>query len=672
MIKQGTRRFIGVALGLSLLAGNIPAIAVEINQPGGSGSSDLTLKISDDSRLDIFSVIIPTTLPLAMNLEGEVKVPTDAKLINQSDKDVTVTDIAVTLESGWELAALASEGSDTIDLEFRGDTLNEQGLLELTPLNWVIEGNGNLPLDIAASIKTELVEKEVAKIATVEFTLDWHIPVIDNTHTVYIEQGQASEIEGNTASIETDISGKITNLPNVVPSDGYIFKHWEDVETGLEVYIGDILNQDITIRPVFEIKAPEMVAVQFESGFNGELSSADKIQVEEGTTWASLDKPTPSSKCGIFVGWFNGDELITDTDIITKDTIAMAKFDSYYTYSGSSITGLSDAFKALEVEGATPSEILIPSSIDGMSMDTLAFPRILFKDKQIDKIEVEEGIINLNDYTFEYTLATQIILPDSIETLGDSCFSRASTKDIHWPSNLKSVGEYCFYEATGIDTGTILAGVEYGERVYTDSSISEIYIEDGVKLIPANAFSGCLGLQGTIEVPGIPDIANYAFSGCENITNIILNEGTETIGYGALRFLGITSITLPSTVTSIGASLLSGNSKLTNIDFSKSKITNVPGELCNGNSQAFSVKLPETVVKIDGWAFSSTGISSINIPSSCTEIGQRAFQYPSYLKSLRIPSTVKTVGDSAFWNMEQIYYSGPATGAPWGAKSLKS
>ena len=88
---------------------------------------------------------------------------------------------------------------------------------------------------------------------------------------------------------------------------------------------------------------------------------------------------------------------------------------------------------------------------------------------------------------------------------------------------------------------------------------------------------------------------------------------------------GLTSLTIPSSVTSIGESAFEGCSGLT------------------------SLTIPSSVTSIEGWAFyGCSGLTSLTIPSSVTSIGESAFSGCSGLTSLTIPSSVTSIGERAF------------------------
>ena len=121
-------------------------------------------------------------------------------------------------------------------------------------------------------------------------------------------------------------------------------------------------------------------------------------------------------------------------------------------------------------------------------------------------------------------------------------------------------------------------------------------------------------------------IGNYAFSDCSGLTSLILPSSVTSIGYSAFYgCIRLTSLTLPSSVTSID------------------------GRAFYGCSSLFGLTLPSSVTSIGSSAFEGCrSLTSLILPSSVTEIGESAFRGCCSLASLTLPSSVTSIGKSAF------------------------
>ena len=144
-------------------------------------------------------------------------------------------------------------------------------------------------------------------------------------------------------------------------------------------------------------------------------------------------------------------------------------------------------------------------------------------------------------------------------------------------------------------------------------------------------------------------IGNYAFSDCSGLTSLILPSSVTSIGYSAFYgCIRLTSLTLPSSVTSIGSSAFEGCRSLTSLIL-PSSVTEIGNSAFSGCSGLTSLTLPSSVTEI-GWATFSgcSGLTSLTLPSSVTSIDGRAFYGCSSLFGLTLPSSVTSIGSSAF------------------------
>ena len=109
-------------------------------------------------------------------------------------------------------------------------------------------------------------------------------------------------------------------------------------------------------------------------------------------------------------------------------------------------------------------------------------------------------------------------------------------------------------------------------------------------------------------------LGDYVFNGCSGLTSLTLPSSVTKIGcYALFNCIGLTSLTLPSSVTEIGEHAFLNCIGLTNFT------------------------IPSGVTKIGAGAFFCCyGLISLTIPSSVTAIGSQAFKHCSGLTSIYV------------------------------------
>ena len=146
-------------------------------------------------------------------------------------------------------------------------------------------------------------------------------------------------------------------------------------------------------------------------------------------------------------------------------------------------------------------------------------------------------------------------------------------------------------------------------------------------------------------------IGSYAFSGCSGLTSITIPNTVTSIGYQAFSYcLGLTSVTIPNSVTRIENAAFSGCSGLTSLTIPNSVMIIGSGAFsyCSGLT---SLTIPNSVGIIENAAFSGcSGLTSITIPNSVRSIGNDVFSGCSGLTSVTIPNSVTSIGEYAFQN----------------------
>jgi len=196
--------------------------------------------------------------------------------------------------------------------------------------------------------------------------------------------------------------------------------------------------------------------------------------------------------------------------------------------------------------------------------------------------------------------------------------------------------------------------------LYEDNTISS-YLLEGV--IRGESISHpCPEFQnGKLVQLGnaVTEIGQFAFFGISTITTVTIPESVLRIGggYGAGRTrgafqncAGLSSITIPDSVTSIGIGAFRNCSGLTSVTIGNG-VTSIGNAAFNGCSGLTSITIPDSVTSIGSDAFSDcSGLTSISIPNRVTSIGQFAFYHCSGLTSVTIPDSVTSIGTSMFSN----------------------
>lgn len=398
-----------------------------------------------------------------------------------------------------------------------------------------------------------------------------------------------------------------------------------------------LVNAECTMTVLLNMSLPSLVSVtlsgctEVPGGIFDKCTSLESLTVLDGLK---------SISANAFRGCFKLKEI---TLPLSVETIGKNAFDytAYY-------------YDAQNIENGLLyiGDYLI-AAVDGVSAD----------------ISVREGTRVIADSAFESCAdINKVTLPSSLEYIGGSAFILSGLGDIRIGENVKAIGESAF-AYTSIRSAQIpLSVTDMGKYIFSGCTISNIFAEaqtqpegwdenwiydtnvvifdcknntstpegfryymdptcgiayhlenDTARVTVQSKF-----LQGSVNIPSeitvegavysVMSVDAHAFYQCDKITDVTIGEGIREIGRYAFGFCyGLESVTLPSTLESIGAS-----------------------------------------------AFYLSGITSLEIPAAVQLIGEKAF-YKSELQNISVSAdnTVYASLDNVLYDKnisELIYY----------------
>ena len=323
---------------------------------------------------------------------------------------------------------------------------------------------------------------------------------------------------------------------------------------------------------------------------------------------------------------------------------------------------------------ASLGKVTIPGGVQNISPGA-------FKNSGLTEVILKEGVMSLSNNSFDgCLLLKKVTFPTTMKTIGG--FSNTGIKEIAFAEGAtpEAISDYAFLNCDCLSTITLPNSIKsLGTGAFYDcDTLKTVKLPTGITKIAKQAFYHCGFLQSITIPQNVTEIGAEAFAACSKLTTISLPSALTTIGIASFHSTGLTSITLPEGMTTIEPGTF-GKSKLKSIKLSKSlkqitsnnesyNLGSLPNEyydfrkyinMYRDDSGAFqnckeleSIDLNGAVLTILGsYTFNECDkLRSIDLSSTkLEEIPTSAFYSCDSLRAITFPSTVKTIGQQAFY-----------------------
>ena len=386
-----------------------------------------------------------------------------------------------------------------------------------------------------------------------------------------------------------------------------------------------------------------------------------------------------------YIGDFAFNGCISLTSVVIGNDVTTVGSDAFYNCDGitsvtigDNVTTICDrAFDACN----NLTEVRILESVTGIGRHAFA------RCGKLARITLPVSITNIDEYAFSSCSKLQKVYYNGSQAQWNKITISSSGNDY-----LKNA-QLVLDQDSGY-TGGIDYKIVDGEAIIIGGyapSDGNLVIPDTIHGYPVvsiekGAFSGCTGLKHVTIPESVTEIWEGAFSGCTSLQSITIpfvghKKCTESdpvqfpLGYifGTTSYTGGTATTqnyynrsyttgvysttyyIPSSLRSVtvtGGEILRGAfencSMLTDITLNEG-VTNIVGQSFTGCTGVTSLNIPGSVTNLGEFAFSGlSNLTDVTIGEGVTGIGNSAFTSCKKLTTIVIPDSVTSIGSSAF------------------------
>ena len=286
---------------------------------------------------------------------------------------------------------------------------------------------------------------------------------------------------------------------------------------------------------------------------------------------------------------------------------------------------------------AKKGKVNIPSSV------TKIESRAFYGCKYLEgELVIPDSVKELGSYAFSDCLSEiPLKIGSGIENIKDSTFENSKfTGQLIIPNNVKRINRRAFFNCYNF-TG-------------------ELILSENLSYIDSEAFEGCSSISGTLKFPDkIYRIAESAFALCEGIEKIDVGDGINCSRLAFAHCINLKSIVGKNIETQDMDGIFMGCYSLKSLDLES---FGYKYSVSGGSSflECEGIERVGTNFKsiVSDMFRGAKGLKEVEIASGITELPRGIFAECPNLKTVKIPSSVKTIHSLAFYkttNIQDIY-----------------
>ena len=264
-------------------------------------------------------------------------------------------------------------------------------------------------------------------------------------------------------------------------------------------------------------------------------------------------------------------------------------------------------------------------------------------------------------------------VPDGVEVVEEKAFAYCGFERIELPESLRTIKKRAFFGCDALKSATLPANVAtLGVGAFEKcGALSSVEVLGPLNVIDGKTFENCVALSSVDLPKTLKTIGSNAFANCGALSTLDLPEGLRGVGPGAFSGCGVKKMRLPASFDGAGRSSSSGHIPLSGfkgalafeleVDPNHPKLVSRGGCVLTRDGKTLlwgptngegELVVPEGVEAIEDDAFYRGRFSSVKLPESLRKI-DGAFYGCDALTKVSIPQRVETVW-GAFRNCDSL------------------
>jgi hypothetical protein len=324
------------------------------------------------------------------------------------------------------------------------------------------------------------------------------------------------------------------------------------------------------------------------------------------------------------------------------------------------------SFSPLGVSHGSNITVFIPSGVT--NIEFAAFNDCIY----LTNITFPETLLYIGPYAFgEDTRLNPITIPASVTNLDLQAFGTCiQLANVILEGGTLAIGPYAFYSCADLTNLTVEAAITtIGSNAFANcASLQNLVLTNGINSIGNGAFANCTALTNVNLGNTASFIADYSFSNCPSLLTVTVpgavNDGVVHSPFGPYHFIFSGSVT-PIVSIAEGSAFITSNAfavmGITSVTI-PSSVTNIEYRAFYDNQYLTAVAIPPSVTTIGSFAFEAClSLADLSLPNGLMNIGANAFDTCA-MTSVAIPASVTNLGSGAFaqTSLGQVYFLGNA------------